>query len=60
MKTFYAFNEAPVFDRLKVYDNYAYQAYRHGDDNPMDFEDFCLFWAHRSFYYVAAAYGGEE
>lgn len=56
MKTFYAFNDAPVSDRLAVYDNYTYQACKYGNNNPLDFEEFCLYWTHHSFHYVKAIY----
>lgn len=59
MKTFYGWKDAPLYDRLSVYDNYVYIANKHGDYDHMSFEEFDDFWRTRSFYYVAAAYGGE-
>ena len=55
MKTMYLFREAPLYDRLSVYDNYVYDADERGVDH-VDFEEFDYDHRNESFYSVAHRY----
>lgn len=59
MKTFYAWQDAPITDRLNVYDNYVYAANRRGDYTALDFEEFDQLYYNHSFYSVAHKFAAE-
>lgn len=59
MKIMYVFKDAPLLDRLSVYDNYVYLENKKGNigDAHLDFEEFNDLHRNEGFYYVANMFG---
>lgn len=52
MTTIYLWQHAPFIDRINVYNNYAFIAFRRDDNTVFDFEEFDQLYHNHSFWLV--------